>query len=138
MGMLDPNQPLGGLLSGYADWYNRGGLSGMLGMTPWDQQSMREQAMGFATPLVMRGPYAKLPDSLMGFRKSGENVGFEGTNFPHTQHVRVTLDNGETFVDAIKGLNPKHAIERAYRNWGAKDIEPITAEQAAKIDPGIR
>lgn len=67
-------------------------------------------------------PYANVPDSLMGFRKSGTQKGFDETSYPHAQDVEVTLPRtsyapAETFVDQIKGMNPDHALERAWRNW---------------------
>jgi hypothetical protein len=71
-------------------------------------------------------PYRNVPDSLMGYRRHGQQRGFEDSNYPHTQNVEITLDNGDKFTDAIKGMNRRHAIERAYRNWvGAKNIRAI-------------
>lgn len=69
-------------------------------------------------------PYGTAPNSLMGFRKNGPNVGFDGSNYPHTQPVTVTLPNGEVFMDEIKGMNQAHALERARRNWDGATIEP--------------
>jgi hypothetical protein len=82
--------------------------------------------------------YRSVPDSLMGYRKSGPQKGFEETNYPHTQDVAVTLPGRdgsapETFVDAIKGMNANHAIERAHRNWpDAVHITPITGRDGAQ------
>lgn len=67
-------------------------------------------------------PYTNVQDSLMGFRKAGPQKAFDETNFPHVQNVEVTLPKTsiaarDTFRDQIKGMNPDHALERAYRNW---------------------
>lgn len=73
-------------------------------------------------PLSTVRPYVNVPDSLMGYRKSGPQKGFDETNYPHTQDVAVTLPKTsyspqETFADQVKGMNPDHALERAWRNW---------------------
>ncbi len=73
--------------------------------------------------------YQSAPDSLMGFRRYGPNKGFDETKYPHTQHVEITLPSGEKFTDAIKGLNAKHALERAFRNWEGSFIRPIAEPQ---------
>ena len=72
-------------------------------------------------------PYSKAPDSLMGFRKNGQNKGYDETNYKHEQKVRVHFDDGGgAHEDAIKGLNKSHAMERARRNWpDASKIEPL-------------
>ena len=71
-------------------------------------------------------PYQNVPDSLMGYRRQGQQKGFDDTNYKHTQGVRVTFpDTGDTFEDAVKGMNPAHALERAYRNWPGAIIQPI-------------
>lgn len=67
-------------------------------------------------------PYQNVPDNLMGSRKNGPQKGFYETNYPHVQDVEVTLPATamfprETFRDQIRGMNPDHALERAYRNW---------------------
>ncbi len=72
-------------------------------------------------------PYGNVPDSLMGFRKTGPNVGFNESNYPHTQPVKITLPNGEVFNDEIKGMNLEHALERARRNWEGSTIEALPA-----------
>lgn len=80
---------------------------------------------GVAIEAVKR-PYQNVPDSLMGFKKSGQNKGFDETSYKHEQPVKVTFpDTGDTFVDTIKGLNQKHALERANRNWEGAVIEPL-------------
>lgn len=71
-------------------------------------------------------PYKNVPDSLMGYRKNGPNKGYNNEKYKHSQRVRVTFHDGESFDDAVKGLNPKHAIERAKRNWpDAHTIFPL-------------
>jgi len=71
-------------------------------------------------------PYENVPDSLMGFKKNGPNKGYHEENYKHEQPVKITFpDTGDTFVDTIKGLNQKHALERANRNWKGAVIEPL-------------
>lgn len=71
-------------------------------------------------------PYQNVPQPLMGYRKSGPQKGFGETNYPHKQPVEVTFKNGDSFTDAVQGMNPDHALERAYRNWpDAIHIRPI-------------
>lgn len=62
-------------------------------------------------------PYQNVPDSLMGFRKTGQQKGFNETNFPHEQPVNVVFGKNDVYQDSIKGMSADHAIERAYRNW---------------------
>ena len=63
--------------------------------------------------------YENVPDSLMGYRKAGrEQKGFDEQNYPYVLKAWVSVDGGQTFdADEIKGMNRKHAIERAKRNW---------------------
>jgi hypothetical protein len=132
------------------DFFANGGIAGLAGMTPAYQQIAENHAAADAAPdlksklhILADNPaamaagvdapiraYQSAPDSLMGFRRSGPNVEFEASNYPHTQWVKVTFPNGETHIDAIKGMNQPHAIERAYRNWDAKSVEPIPAPAA--------
>jgi len=71
-------------------------------------------------------PYKNVPDSLMGFKKSGPNKSFEEQKYPHVQNVKVTIKStGDTFFDSIKGMNRKHALERGLRNWPGADVEPV-------------
>lgn len=94
-------------------------------------------AMGMMSPMGRLRPYQGVPDQLMGFRRNGPQRGFHEENFKHEQWLEITLPDGTKFVDAIKGLNKPHALERAHRNWDAKEISPISFDEAAKIDPGI-
>lgn len=82
-------------------------------------------------------PYKNAPDSLMGFRKNGQNKGFNEEKYKFEQPVRVVFKDGTEHVDAIKGLNKKHALERARRNWDGATIEPITNERALELDPNF-
>lgn len=84
-----------------------------------------------------RQGYGKVPDALMGFRRNGPQKGWDEQNYKHIQYVRVTFPDGQTFVDAQKGLNGPHAMERARRNWETATIEALTPEEAALADPGI-
>lgn len=77
--------------------------------------------------------YQNAPNSLMGFKRNGPNTAFGESNYPHVQPVEVTLNGGDKFVDAIEGMNQPHAIERAYRNWDASNIRPISQEEYAKL-----
>lgn len=78
-------------------------------------------------------PYQNVPQPLMGYRKSGPQKGFDETNYSHTQPVEVTFKNGDSFTDAVKGMNPDHALERAYRNWpDAIHIRAITPPAGGK------
>lgn len=88
-----------------------------------------KDALNAAKPQSER-PYKNVPDALMGFGKDGPyQKGFHDTKYPHTQPVRVTWEDGTTMVDAIKGMNEKHAIERAHRNWPGAKIEPATQKE---------
>jgi hypothetical protein len=75
--------------------------------------------------------YRNVPESLMGFKKSGPQSAFDQTAYPHTQQVEVTLPATsygprDTFRDEIKGMNADHALERAWRNWPiAMHITPV-------------
>lgn len=85
-----------------------------------------------------RRSYGNAPRGLMGFRKSGPNKSYHESNYKKEITVRVTLDNGQSFVDGMKGLNTPHALERARRNWDGATIEllaeePYSDELAAKF-----
>lgn len=90
------------------------------------RQAARE-SMGLPAdkPMFHRA-YETAPDSLMGFRKNGQNTPFHESKYRHVQPVRVTFAGDAPFTDAVKGLNQSHAIERARRNWPGAKIEPIT------------
>ncbi len=80
--------------------------------------------------LFARRPYEKVPDSLMGFPKEGPTKPYEEQNWRHRQAVRVTWPDGHSIVDAVRGLNQEHALERARRNWrDAAKIETATREE---------
>jgi hypothetical protein len=110
------------------------------GHTPQDlyaKYPLKVQAAGTFGEALQQA-YDSAPDNLMGFNKNGPQKGFGVQGYKHVQFVRVALPNGETFVDAIAGLNQAHALERARRNWtAATSIEPITRENAEAADPGI-
>jgi hypothetical protein len=82
--------------------------------------------------------FEKVPDSLMGYRRSGPQKSFGETKYPVVVFVEVTDEKGEKFYDAIRGMNTKHATERAKRNWdeGMK-VNVISAEDALKRDPEL-
>lgn len=83
--------------------------------------------------------YKNAPDNLMGYRKSGQNKGFNETKYPHTQEVSVTFpatksSPRETFTDQMKGMNGDHAIERAHRNWpDAMHITPVYHSKSGDV-----
>ncbi|HRT67062.1 MAG TPA: hypothetical protein P5540_19820, partial [Candidatus Hydrogenedentes bacterium] len=86
--------------------------------------------------------YVGVPNSLMGFRKSGQNKSYSESNFK-TEIVVVITNENETFVDGMKGLNVSHAMERARRNWfgdsvkfaGVGTPDPIVRDDAGRIIP---
>jgi hypothetical protein len=82
-------------------------------------------------------PYSKAPDNLMGYRKNGPQKSFDESNYKHVEFVRVTWPDGESMVDAVKGLNRSHTLERARRNWKTAEIERITRAEAEAEDPEI-
>ena len=74
-------------------------------------------------------PYKNVPDELMGFRKNGQQKGFDETSYPHSQKVKIKIGD-DIFEDEIKGLNKSHALERAYRNWKAADSIELMADSS--------
>lgn len=117
----------------------------MLGQAPSDQEtfqlammpeSERNNPRPGRIPEELGGggvptrPYQKAPNQLMGFRRHGPNKGFEESKYKHTQYVEIEFPDGTKYVDAIKGLNKSHALERAYRNWDAKSIKALTPSEA--------
>lgn len=86
--------------------------------------------------------YAGVPNSLMGFRNSGQNKNYSESNFK-TEIVVVITNQNETFVDGIKGLNVPHAMERARRNWAGDSVkfagvgtpDPIVRDDSGRIIP---
>lgn len=91
----------------------------------------RAMNVAMASGPGMIRPYQNVPDALMGFRKMGQQKGFDESAYPHSQGVEVTLPETsisprETFRDDIKGMNADHALERAWRNWpAAMHITPV-------------
>ena len=80
--------------------------------------------------------YRSAPDWAMGFRREGPHRSFEETkdSYRTVVPVRVTFEDGDSFVDAMNGLNKPHALERARRNWpGAEITEATQAELDAEI-----
>ncbi len=82
------------------------------------------------------GSYRNVPDALMGFSAdAAKQRGFDDQNYKHIQYVEVKQPDGTSHVDAIKGLNEAHALERANRNWEGSAIELLTEDQARAKDP---
>src|SRR6266404_3915803 len=133
---------MNGILDQLGDWLSGPGLLSQSLKVQNDASSMgllsdrlkyimQNDPMATAFGVGNTRPYGNVPDSLMGFRKTGPNVGFNESNYPHTQPVKITLPNGDVFNDEIKGMNMEHALERARRNWdGAKtEALPLTANE---------
>ena len=55
-----------------------------------------------------------------------EPTPFGEQDYPYTQSVVVEFPDGDTFVDAVKGLNSGHALERAKINWDGAKIRKAT------------
>jgi hypothetical protein len=72
---------------------------------------------------------------LMGFKdpnKFGtldEPTPFSEQDYPYTQSVVVEFPDGDTFVDAVKGLNSGHALERAKINWDGAKVRKATRSE---------
>lgn len=81
-----------------------------------------------------RRPYGVAPDNLMGFRKSKPNAPFDQQKYKHVEFVRVTWPGGNSMLEAQRGLNKDHALERARRNWADAEIVRVPREVAAKED----
>jgi len=75
--------------------------------------------------MLTRGPYANVPEQLMGFAKSGRyQKGFHEQNYPYELPIEVQIPGMEPFDDAQKGMNFLHAMARALRNWEGAGIIP--------------
>ena len=79
---------------------------------------------------------------LPGWAANGPNRPFDAQNFPYTQYVEVTTPAGpltpaQTWVDAVKGMNPGHALYRARVNWDGAQIRPLSEAEARALDPSI-
>ena len=107
-----------------------GGFSGPIPGSPLAQRG----SVGTGPP---KRPYEGVSDNLMGYSKGKPAKGFDAENYSFIQPVRVTWPDGDSIVDAIKGLNQPHALERARRNWDGATIEPLTREEAFAIDPTL-
>jgi N12 class adenine-specific DNA methylase len=71
--------------------------------------------------------YEGVPDNLMGFGKQPK--GFTETKYPYELEVYYSYDKGVTWHDdAIKGMNPLHALERARRNWPDAQIRTLPVD----------
>jgi hypothetical protein len=82
--------------------------------------------------------YDGVPDSLMGFPKSGAGKASADVKYKHYEYVKLTdPTTGEVVYDAIPGMNKAHALERANRNWKGMSVENVSAEQMAKLDPEL-
>jgi hypothetical protein len=85
---------------------------------------------------LKRTSYENVPNSLMGFKRFGPQKEWADQGYKYIQYVKIKWPDGTTSIDAQKGLNAQHALERAYRNWmDASEITPISKEEAIKLDP---
>ena len=86
-----------------------------------------------------RKGYGMVSDTLMGFAKSGgKQRGFVDQKYPYTQWVEVVFENDpEPFIDAIKGMNPEQALERARRNWPGATITALDEAMAKSRAPDL-
>lgn len=81
----------------------------------------------------MQTGYEKVPRQLMGFVRNGANKGFDETKYPFALDVDIHFPDGEVYQDTIKGMNLRHALERAKENWPAANyIMPTNPELAKK------
>jgi hypothetical protein len=82
--------------------------------------------------------YANQPKQLQGFRKNAPAKSFDEQKYKHVEFVEVKLDDGTTFLDAIRGLNRPHALSRAFGNWpAAGEIKLVPRSEAIKSDPEL-
>lgn len=111
----------------YFDGQSRDSGDGTRNFVVFDENDVSMLSRNGETRFNASRPYQNAPDSLMGFKGDGkEQTPYEEQKYRYEQPVRVTLEDGQVFEDAIKGLNRAHAIERAYRNWPtATNVEPI-------------
>ena len=118
------------------------------GLTRWPQMAPvfleRLAAPPKVGPGAQRGsigvqpkrPYQAVPDSLMGFPKEGMGKRFGEEKWKHAQFVRVKWGDGAELVDAVRGANEAHALERARRNWpDAAEIQPLSRDEVSAADP---
>ena len=81
--------------------------------------------------------YKNAPKTLMGFGKNAPLKGFDKENYKHYEYLQIQLPDGETFYDALRGLNKTHVLARAFRNWDADAIRTVSKEEAFKNDPQL-
>lgn len=87
---------------------------------------------------VSRRPYENAPDSLMGFSRHGPQKSFSENKYKHVEFVRVTFpDSGDSFLEAMNGLNRAHTLERARRNWDGAQIESVSRDEVLTADPEL-
>lgn len=136
---LDAGQFVGGAMAGTeppttGDAITKLGGAALAAITPPGARGAAAAERGAAKALR---PYQNVPDSLMGFKRYGQQKGFDEENYRHIQHLEIAMDSGDKFIDAIKGLNKTHAVERAYRNWPDAKITPISEAEARQAEPSM-
>jgi len=77
-------------------------------------------------------PYSSAPDTLMGM--TNRQKGYTDYKYRHEITVKVTLDNGESFIDGMNGLNLPHALERAKRNWPDAQVDLVSDSPDTGLD----
>ena len=53
--------------------------------------------------------------------------GYFDQNYPCSVEVLVTFDDGDSFVDGIKGLNVGHALYLARLNWDGASVVALSS-----------
>ena len=82
-------------------------------------------------------PYSNAPAALMGFRRGAPNKPFEEQRYKHVEFVRVTWEDGRSILEAQRGLNKPHALERARRNWSDAEVEAVSRDAVMAEDPSL-
>lgn len=83
-----------------------------------------------------QGAYSSAPDSLMGMSRQPA-APFDEQNYRHVEFVEVRHPNGNVQLDAMRGLNTVHALERARRNWPGATITRLGRADVRARDPDL-
>lgn len=78
--------------------------------------------------------YENVPDSLMGFRRNGSNKPYFEQKYGQYVTVYVSDEEGDAFVDVVRGQNVKHAMERAKRNWPDMDVKLLSTNKMDSVE----
>jgi hypothetical protein len=104
----------------------------------WAEHTKQDPDEWFARVQDIRksDPAAVGADALM--QSPGYQKGYHEQNYPHSQPVRVTMPDGSSFVDAVKGMNAGHAMWRARDNWPGASIEKAAKYEIDLADQEVR